>query len=138
LVDTNPQTLCALRQEGRDRTLTLKNPKLTKDQIKAIEKVRWDGEARAKDNSGKVAVLHEGDIVTVSGYAYRARCQPDGDYHIEIGSGPSRNSSCLIVEVPDPNEIHDAQLKKSVTQARDTLEQLDSSVFQSHIQRRPR
>jgi hypothetical protein len=70
-------------------------------------------------------VLHEGDMVHVTGFLYRVRCQKDGDYHLEIGSEAVRGSPCLIVEVPDPGQVSDPELKDDVVRVRQTVEQLD-------------
>src|ERR1051325_4833354 len=103
----------------------------------ARETVRGDGTAQAKNVAGRDVTLREGDVVTVDAYLYRARCQQDGDYHLEIGSQLSRGSSCLIAEVPDPDEIKDAALRALVAQARTTSEGLDASVFASHPTKPP-
>src|SRR4051794_20458479 len=85
--------------------IALKNPALPKAEIHAIEEKRWDKTVSVKKAGGGNATLHEGDLVTVSGYLYRARCQPDGDFHLEIGTSKTRQSNCLIVETPDPSQI---------------------------------
>jgi hypothetical protein len=115
-----------------DSLVDLANPDLTSAQIHAIADARWDGSADAKNPSGQIVVLHEGDIITVDVYLYRARCQKDGDYHMEIGVGRSRQSSCIIAEVPDPGAIHDPHLRTLASKARDTLEGKDTSVFARH------
>lgn len=117
--------------------IALDNPDLSTEQIAALKDNRWDGSVTAKDASGNDVALHEGDVVAVAGYAYRARCQKDGDYHIEIGVGPSRKSPCMIVEAPDPREIADEALRGQIVAARDSLEQLDPSVFQGHPTKNP-
>jgi hypothetical protein len=117
--------------------LALKNTALTKVQIAVIEKQRWDRSVTVKDSSGSDVTVKEGDIITVDAYVYRARCQKDGDYHIEIGAGKARSSKCLIVELPDPDEIKDATLEDMVASARNKLESLDSSVFASHATKPP-
>jgi hypothetical protein len=117
--------------------IALDNPPMTKEEIKAIEKTLWTGSVKVKDASGNEIELHEGDIVTVTGYVYRARCQRDGDFHMEIGAGATRKSQCLIVEVPDPKQIPDAQLRELVSGARDPLAQMDPSVYQSKPKKKP-
>lgn len=52
-------------------------------------------------------------------------------------ASPSRDSPCLIVEVPDPDEITNAGLKALITQARDALENFDPSVFATHATKKP-
>lgn len=117
--------------------IALKNPPLTKQEKKAIESTLWTGSAKVKDESGTQAELHEGDIITVTGFVYRVRCLKDGDFHMEIGAGATRSSMCLIVEVPDPDEIQDAELRKLVSAARDALAQMDPSVYQSKPKKKP-
>lgn len=104
----------------------------------SIETSRWTGSVSAQDDAGHALTLHEGDLVTVTGYLYRARCRTDGDYHMEIGVSPARrNARCLIVEVPDPSQIPDHQLRTLIRRARDDLESMGSSVFASHARARP-
>ena len=117
--------------------VALKNPPMTKEEIKAIDTRLWTGSATVKDASGNEIELHEGDIITVTGYVYRVRCQRDGDFHMEIGAGATRKSKCMIVEVPDPEQIQNAQLRTLVSSARDGLAQMDSSVYQSMPKKRP-
>lgn len=117
--------------------IALKNPPMTKQEKKAIEDKLWDGTAKVKGTSGNELTLHEGDIITVTGYVYRARCQQDGDFHVEIGAGRTRSSKCIIVEVPDPDQIKDAKLKALVSGARDALAQMDPSVYQSKPKKNP-
>lgn len=74
----------------------LKNPVLIKTQIHSIEGELWSGAVAAKDRAGHDVMVREGDIVTVDAYVYRARCQKDGDYHIEIGASKTRSG-----EMPD-------------------------------------
>jgi len=67
--------------------------------------------------------IHEGDIISFDAFLYRSRCQKDGDYHLEVGTSATRDgASCVIVEIPDPEEISDPQLRAVVQRARDTLE----------------
>ncbi|HVO80590.1 MAG TPA: hypothetical protein VMT28_07655 [Terriglobales bacterium] len=42
----------------------------------------------------------------------------DGDYHIQIGETRDEREGCVIVEIPDPQFVDDADLKAKVTQAR--------------------
>lgn len=117
--------------------IALKNPPMTKQEKKAIEDKLWDGSATVKDASGNDLTLREGDIITVTGYVYRARCQRDGDFHVEIGAGKTRSSKCIIVEVPDPGQIKDTKLRALVSGARDALAQMDPSVYRSKPKKMP-
>jgi hypothetical protein len=107
------------------------NPILSKTEKAAIEDTLWSGTLSLPEGS-RLAVLHEGDMVSVTGFLYRVRCQKDGDYHLEIGSEAVRGSPCLIVEVPDPEEVSDSELKADVARVRQAIEQLDRSIFTSH------
>ena len=71
-------------------------------------------------------------MIRVTGFLYRVRCQKDGDYHLEIGSEAVRGSPCLIVEVPDPNQVSNPKLKDDVIRVREAVEQLDPSIFTGH------
>lgn len=121
-----------------DSLIGLDNPDLSAEERSQIDDTRWSGDIKVRSSAGQDAVLHEGDLVTVSGYLYRARCQKDGDYHMEIGSDSARkNASCLIVEVPDPGQVQDPKLHDAVSAARAALESQDASVFASHATKAP-
>jgi len=68
-------------------------------------------------------------MISVEGFLYRARCQKDGDYHLEIGVRSTSRTQCLIVEAPDPDEIEDEALKARVAKVRETLDTLDPGLF---------
>ncbi len=70
-------------------------------------------------------------MISVEGFLYRARCQKDGDYHLEIGTvDRKRGADCLVAEVPDPGQIkNDAELKARVTMVREKLDTLPSGIF---------
>ena len=105
------------------------NPTLSKQQKNAIADRRWSGRLAVSDKAGDHASLKEGDMISVEGFLYRARCQKDGDYHLEIGTVNKKGSPCLIVEAPDPNEVNDDALKARVTKVRDTLDSLDPGIL---------
>jgi hypothetical protein len=99
----------------------------------SINVTRWPGDVALQDDSGQAMTLHEGDIVTVTGYHYRARCQKDGDYHMEIGVSPThQDADCIIVEVPDPSQIGDPTLQALVSRSRNELEGMRPSPMLSH------
>jgi hypothetical protein len=116
--------------------IDLNNPTVADSQ--AIESTRWSGNAVLRDESNHDVTLHEGDLITTSGFLYRARCQPDGDFHLEIGPSNKRlNAVCIIVEVPDKNKIHDQSLKAKIGNVLTALLGMDSSVFSSHAKSNP-
>lgn len=75
--------------------------------------------------------LKEGDIVTTRGYLHLialendSRYHRDGDYHIQIRTTPEWKDSCLIVEVPYPNErfVKDDKLREKVRVAREFIKE---------------
>ena len=105
------------------------NPTLSKQQKTAIANRRWSGRLAASDKSGNHISLKEGDMISVEGFLYRARCQKDGDYHLEIGTTDKKGSPCLIVEAPDPDQVADSALKARVTDVRSMLDSLDPGIF---------
>jgi hypothetical protein len=105
------------------------NPTLSKQQKAAIANRRWAGRLLVSDKGGDDLSLKEGDMISVEGFLYRARCQKDGDFHLEIGVTNKKSSHCLIVELPDPNQIADDVLRRSVVQAHQTLDGLDKGIF---------
>lgn len=105
------------------------NPPLTKPQKTAIEKRLWAGHVTLQKSTGGNIVSREGDMISVEGFLYRARCQKDGDYHLEIGTENKKGSPCFIVEAPDPGQIKDDGLKDSVTDVRKTLDKLPPGIF---------
>ena len=65
----------------------------------------------------KVGGLKEGDIVKVEGWITLLALEKnsegkDGDFHIQVHADSSMDGGCLIVEVPDPAFVKDADLKK--------------------------
>lgn len=106
------------------------NPPLSASQKKAIANRRWGGRLTVSDPSGDDVNVKEGDMVSVEGFLYRARCQKDGDYHLEIGASNNKTSPCLIVEAPDPDQISDNdELKNRATEVRQTLDSLPAGIF---------
>ncbi|MDR5729971.1 MAG: hypothetical protein RB191_21370 [Terriglobia bacterium] len=57
--------------------------------------------------------LHEGDMVTTSGWFHLVAGETDGDYHIQISNDQNDGNDCLIVEVPkdDAHYTHSAALR---------------------------
>jgi hypothetical protein len=96
-----------------DKLLALPNP---------VNKVKDapDSERIAKTVGG----LKEGDIVTIKGWLLLvaleddAKKHRDGDYHIQIRPTGDWADSCLVVEIPFPDFIEDADLKDKCSQAR--------------------
>jgi hypothetical protein len=113
------------------------NPPLTTQQKKAIEKRLWAGHVTLEPSDGGNVVKREGDIISVEGFLYRARCQKDGDYHLEIGTHNSKDGPCLIVEVPDPDQIDDNSLKARVSAVRRALDKLPTGIFTGSASAKP-
>ena len=75
--------------------------------------------------------LKEGDIVTTRGYLHLIALENDnvhhrdGDYHIQIRTTPEWKDSCLIVEVPYPNErfVKDEKLREKVRVVREFIKE---------------
>jgi hypothetical protein len=105
------------------------NPTLSPKQKTALAKRRWAGRIAASDKDGDLVSLKEGAMISVEGFLYRARCQKDGDFHLEIGVTNRKTSHCLIVELPDPDEITDDDLRDRIVQARQTLDSMDKGIF---------
>lgn len=123
-LDTSPNPV------DLDALIGLKNPPLTKNQTATLQNKRWSGAIRISSGTG---TFHEGDIITVTGFLYRVRCQRDGDFHLEIGiSNDRENVACLIVEIPDPKQIQDPKLKAQIDTVRQHLQRVPASIFGSH------
>lgn len=105
------------------------NPPLTTPQKTAIEKRLWAGHVTLQKSAGGSMISREGDMISVEAFLYRARCQKDGDYHLEIGTENKKGSPCLIVEAPDPGQVKDNKLKGLVTEVRQTLDKLPAGIF---------
>jgi len=66
--------------------------------------------------------LHEGDIVSVSGWLHLVAYETDGDYHIQISNSATSGDHCLIIEVPYPTYVKNAlNLKKLCSAERSTI-----------------
>jgi hypothetical protein len=105
------------------------NPILSQKQKAAIANRRWAGRLSVSDKEGNDISLKEGDMISVEAFLYRARCQKDGDFHLEIGVTDKKGSHCLIVEVPDPEETAEDGLKERVVGVRQALDSLDQGIF---------
>jgi hypothetical protein len=107
------------------------NPPLTANQKQALADRRWAGRVIIADKDDNDTTLREGSMISVEGFLYRARCQKDGDFHLEIGTVNRKAAAhCLIVEVPDPGQVkNDTDLKARVTEVRENLDQLPSGIF---------
>lgn len=70
------------------------------------------------------ARLHEGDLVSVTGWVQKIKTSPDDcDYHIEITPVKNGSSGLVIVEVPEPDAAHvaDADLRSQLRDLRPKL-----------------
>jgi hypothetical protein len=125
----------ALNQTPREISLEAfmdtQNPPLTAKQKQALADRRWAGRVIIADKDDNNMTLREGSMISVEGFLYRARCQKDGDFHLEIGTVNRKGAAhCLIVEVPDPGQVkNNADLKARVTEVREKLDQLPSGIF---------
>jgi hypothetical protein len=114
------------------------NPPLTQQQKRAIAKRLWAGHVTLEKTEGGSVVSREGNTIVVDGFLYRARCQKDGDYHLEIGTlNNKKNSPCLIVEAPDPDQAQDSALKARLKNVRQALNTLPSGIFTGSAATKP-
>lgn len=98
--------------------LKLKTPKL-----KAGEKEKdYDGRLLP----GKVGRFHEGDYVETSGWIHYVLHESDDDYHIQVSGSSKSGDNCVIVEVPDPLNATDADLRNHWASARTFIDSLNS------------
>lgn len=75
--------------------------------------------------------LKEGDIVTTRGYLHLialendSKNHRDGDYHIQIRATPEWKDSCLIIEIPYPNErfVKDEKLREKCRVVREFVKE---------------
>lgn len=70
------------------------------------------------------AGLHEGDLVSVSGWVQKIKTSADDcDYHIEITPLKDGSSGLVIVEIPEPDAAHvaDANLRGQLQALRSSL-----------------
>jgi len=125
------------KQIDLESLMDLANPPLSTQQKNAIKDRRWTGRVTVADSDENDISVREGDIVSIEGFLYRARCQRDGDYHLEVGVRNRMGSPCLIVEAPDPNQIESAALKERATEVRRNLNTLPSGIFTGGANARP-
>jgi len=121
----------AARAISLESLMDTQNPPLTKNQRAALAERLWAGRITVEGKDGNDVTLREGSMISVEGFLYRARCQKDGDYHLEIGIVNRKGAAhCLVVEVPDPGQIkNNAELKSRVTNVRETLDGLPAGIF---------
>lgn len=126
-----------VREVSLESLIDSANPALSAAQKKAIADRRWAGRLAISDKAGEHTSLKEGDIISVEGFLYRARCQHDGDYHLEIGTSDNKSSPCLIVEAPDPSQVSDQELKNRISEVRRVLDTLDAGIFTGAASAKP-
>jgi hypothetical protein len=63
--------------------------------------------------------LREGQMVTTSGWLHLVAHPADGDYHLQLTGSPTEGDHCLIVEIPDPDRVTDAQVRALASAARE-------------------
>src|SRR5579864_6025875 len=50
--------------------------------------------------------IHEGELITTTGWLHLVAGESDGDYHIQISASATDGNDCIIVEVPNPNPAY--------------------------------
>jgi hypothetical protein len=67
--------------------------------------------------------IHEGELITTTGWLHLIAGESDGDYHIQISASAADGNNCIIVEVPnpDPAYVADAALRPKFEQVRTFL-----------------
>ena len=67
--------------------------------------------------------IHEGELITTTGWLHLIAGESDGDYHIQISASPTDGNNCIIVEVPnsDAEFVADAALRPQFEQVRTFL-----------------
>src|ERR1051326_4860122 len=105
------------RAKSVDLASLLKTPNPTLDK-KTLQQMRKMRLAHSFDfqSGGHTVSIQEGDKIRVTGYVISTACDTDGDVHHRRRIG--RTSKCLIVEIPDPDQIHDPRLKSLINPAR--------------------
>jgi len=95
----------------------LPNPQDVKRNDSRFDEVRIP----AFDNALKVK---EGDILTTRAWLHLVAAEEDGDYHIQISGSQDSQKSCMVVEVPLPNErfVKSDSLRPHVKDVRDFVD----------------
>ncbi len=91
------------------------NPILDANTKRQMKTMRLSTALTFRDG-GSDETLHEGDKISITGRVIGVACDDDGDIHLSVA--PAHSSKCLIVEVPNPGQIHDGALKSLVSEAR--------------------
>ena len=67
--------------------------------------------------------IHEGELITTTGWLHLVAGESDGDYHIQISASATDGNNCIIVEVPnpDPAYVATAALRPQFEQVRTFL-----------------
>jgi hypothetical protein len=67
--------------------------------------------------------IHEGELITTTGWLHLVAGESDGDYHIQISASATDGNNCIIVEVPNPDPafVADAALRPQFEQVRTFL-----------------
>ena len=67
--------------------------------------------------------IHEGELITTTGWLHLIAGESDGDYHIQISASAADGNNCIIVEVPnpDPAYVADAALRPKFERVRTFL-----------------
>lgn len=62
--------------------------------------------------------LKEGDVVSVRGYLHRAAYMGDGDYNLRLNDSPTSADGCMVIEIPDDDDVDDKHVRGMIEMAR--------------------
>jgi len=79
----------------------------------------------AKLLPGKFRTFREGDFVETTGWIHYILHEGDDDYHVQVSGSSRTGDHCVIVEIPDPVNAGDADLRDHWTAARAFIEGLN-------------
>ena len=79
----------------------------------------------AKLLPGKSRTFREGDFVETTGWIHYILHEGDDDYHVQVSGSSQTGDNCVIVEIPDPVNASDADLRDHWTAARTFIESLN-------------
>ena len=98
--------------------LSAKNPTLSRATLRKMLSERLKYTFKFKSDGGAIA-LREGDKILVHGRILSMSCEADGDIHLSIYD--TDRAKCVIMEVPNPGQIHESGLKRLIENARQKI-----------------